>query len=119
MPVFEKNIVHALTCKCLCERLQVAQHPPILDPLNHEWRKKGSILHSTYIPDGQLIAPEEVLNLIKCGCKTECKSAMCSSNVAGLSCTEFCNCKGNCANHFNVQHETSESDESCFESFDE
>jgi len=95
--------------------------PPNLDPLNHGQRKKGLILHSTYIPDRQIIAPEEVLN--KCGCKTECKSAM-STNVklnVGLSCTEFCKCKseGSCAIPFNAQHETNESDESCFESFDE
>ena len=42
--------------------------------------KKASILHPTYIPDGQLIVPEEVLNLIKCVSKTECKSAMRTCN---------------------------------------
>ena len=26
--------------------------PPSLDPPNHGWRKKGLILHQTYIPDG-------------------------------------------------------------------
>ena len=30
-----------------------------------------------------------------------------------------CKAEGNCPNPFNVQHETGESDESCFESFDE
>jgi len=42
---------------------------------------------------------------------------MCTCNIAGL----YCKCKneGNCTSPFNAQQETSESDESCFESFAE
>ena len=68
--------------------------PSHLDPQEFGWEKKSSILQPIYLTKGQLIAPMEVLSLIRCGCKTGCKSAHCSCAKYVLACTEFCACRG-------------------------
>ena len=64
--------------------------PPTLDPLKHGWIKKYSTLQPAYLIDEQSLAPDEVLNLISCGCKSNCKSALCSCTKSALVCTDFC-----------------------------
>lgn len=44
------------------------------------------------------VAPENLLNLVFCKCKTGC-GAMCGCRKAGINCTTVCNnCHGNCLN---------------------
>ena len=38
-------------------------------------------------------APKAVLELIKCNCKTECKTLPCGCRKNGLPCTNLCGCK--------------------------
>jgi len=51
-------------------------------------------LRPVYTPPGQLAAPEEVLNLVTCGCQTGCKTALCSLVKFTLTCSELCKCMG-------------------------
>ncbi|KAK7091577.1 hypothetical protein V1264_009241 [Littorina saxatilis] len=40
-------------------------------------------------------APEELMNIIRCGCTTDCSSQRCSCRKVGLSCTTACGqCRG-------------------------
>ena len=40
-----------------------------------------------------------LLNIVSCGCKTGCKTALCSCVKFNLACSEFCKCmQANCQN---------------------
>ena len=67
---------------------------PDLDPLQCGWEMNGSKLQPVFSQLGQLAAPDEVLNLVSCGCKTGCKTALCCCTKFNLMCTDFCRCKG-------------------------
>ena len=53
-------------------------------------------------------APQEILELINCQCKSQtmCNSHSYGCNKAGLSCTRFCACSASnhCCNKYTVQH---------------
>ena len=68
--------------------------PPDKDPSQNGWEKKGSLLQPAYLVVGQEALPDEIRNITCCGCKTGCRSALCSCTKFALACTDFCNCKG-------------------------
>ena len=91
----------AFKLNCQCAPFQTAlwkaagmSSPPHLDPLQYGWEMNGSELRPVYTPSGQLAAPDEVLNLVSCGCKTGCRTALCSCVKFTLPCSEFCKCMG-------------------------
>ena len=47
-----------------------------------------------HLLDDQPLAPDEVLHLISCGCKGDCKTTLCIYIKSALACTEFCKCRG-------------------------
>lgn len=59
--------------------------PPSLDPQKLGWQKKGSALKPVYLSEQRPVAPEQILNIISCGCKTACKSASCTCTKFRLS----------------------------------
>ena len=65
-------------------------HPNIPSPERCGWTLEED--GWTPIMTTQLPAPESVLQLGKCGCKTKCQSKRCSSQRAGLPCTDICCC---------------------------
>ena len=46
----------------------------------------------------ELPAPESILMLVKCSCKTDCSRANCSCVKAHVTCTEMCSCTDLCQN---------------------
>ena len=45
------------------------------------------------------IAPKELLNVINCGCKTDCSTARCGCSKLQFMCSDFCGCSSeNCQN---------------------
>ena len=64
---------------------------------NYGWKLKNSVL----LPVGteQQPAPENILKMIRCGCKAGCKTVLCGCRKLGLECSGVCqNCKGDCLN---------------------
>ncbi|KAK7109451.1 hypothetical protein V1264_013491 [Littorina saxatilis] len=66
-----------------------------LELMPEEWGfqlQRGQLLPvHTDIPP----APEELMNIIRCGCTTDCSSQRCSCRKVGLSCTTACGqCRG-------------------------
>ena len=73
--------------------------PPELDYLKNGWKKVdgSSKLKPVLPPKGAILAPPELLRLIKWMCKSEtraCASGKCTCKDAQAACTEFCVCKG-------------------------
>ena len=62
--------------------------PKSLDPALFGWTLK----HNIYKPVGFIgpIAPQGLLKLISCGCKTDCKNNICSCVKNGLKCVSAC-----------------------------
>ena len=69
-----------------------------LNPLEWGWRKENDLL--TPVKCNMLAAPERLLNVIRCNCKTGCDTKRCSCRKHGLKCTGCCGeCKGtSCSN---------------------
>ena len=44
------------------------------------------------------VAPDCVINLIKCKCGSDCLSRRCKCTKNGLVCTELCDCGDSCEN---------------------
>ena len=63
-------------------------------------------------------APPQILEQISCGCKKGCKTRSCSCRAHGISCTEFCRCKG-CTNAANEDHIEQDEGDEHEEGFDE
>ena len=59
--------------------------PPELDPVDYGWELHQSTLRPALGLDDQLPAPNEVLNLVSCSCKTGCSTAQCTCTKLSLS----------------------------------
>jgi len=59
--------------------------PPNLNPLQYGWEINELELQPTFTPPVQLATPDEVFNLISCGCKTGCKTVQHSVLVLNLT----------------------------------
>lgn len=65
-------------------------HPEIPSPNGYGWKpdQDGWVpVMSTELP-----APQAVLHLVKCGCRTQCRSDRCSCHRASLRCADLCLC---------------------------
>jgi hypothetical protein len=75
-----------------------------LDPLKWGWQ----VLNGTFVPimTDLPAAPEDVLNIVRCKCKTGCTSSLCSCRKNGLSCVAACgHCHGDsCSNAEPLTH---------------
>jgi len=67
------------------------------DPVNYGWKLvEGKFIPIPYV--GR-IAPDSILDLVKCGCaEGTCSTERCKCNKAGLACTDMCRCSDNCNN---------------------
>jgi hypothetical protein len=68
-----------------------------LDPLLWGWQ----LVDNRYEPvtSDQLPAPDDLLNIVRCKCKSDCRSALCSCRKNGLNCVTACTgCHGQCTN---------------------
>ena len=68
--------------------------PPNMDPTKYGWKLDHErIPQPRTVPPGTLLAPPEILQLIRCSCQTSrCRTAACSCSK--LRCTIFCACEG-------------------------
>ena len=66
------------------------------NPEDFGWKRDADnkSLNSTALPDGTKPAPDYILEMIRCGCKTDspCNIKRCSCNETVLPCTVFCAC---------------------------
>ena len=70
------------------------------------WQIEDGTLQVTWMTRNS--APDSVLHVIHCGCKSACETGRCSCFSAGLCCTDLCRCC-NCAN----TKETEELEDNC------
>ena len=59
-------------------------------------RRFNMALTPTTVPDNVLLAPDDILKMIKCSCDsaTPCNSRRCGCQNANMACTSFCTCQG-------------------------
>ena len=81
------------------------QHPPTeaQDITNFGWNIEDNTIAPTV--SSAPVAPQVLLDVVSCNCTAKikaCSTGRCSCNNAGLSCTDYCKCKGGvtCCNHF-------------------
>ena len=90
--------------------------PPSLQPTSYGWEQEGlnSLMPST-VPEGTLLAPVQLLKLIRCSCESDmpCKTQRCGCSSGNLACTIFCSCQGSkeCFNAHTKQAEIELDDE--------
>lgn len=71
-------------------------NPPELDPEMYGWTKDTTMktLQPTSLPVNTALAPESIMRLIRCWCKsvTPCSTRACRCTGDNLKCTVFCTC---------------------------
>ena len=72
-------------------------HPSHLRPTDVGWevdQNSGDLCPVT-VAEGVALAPEELLKLMKCGCKSEmpCSTQWCGCRSSGIVCSIFCGCQ--------------------------
>ena len=77
-----------------------------LDPLEYGWKVSDDKI--TPITTDLPVAPEYILQRIKCACRANCKSGNCSCKRVTLYCTKDCGC--NTDECTNIQQMTIEED---------
>ncbi|XP_058793287.1 uncharacterized protein LOC131665425 [Phymastichus coffea] len=64
-----------------------------LDPVLWGWKRTTNMLIP--IMNTEPIAPKDLVEMVFCGCKTNCSTARCKCKKAGLKCSYSCtNCNG-------------------------
>ena len=69
---------------------------PQLNPCEYSWEKNEGEkpLRPIMLPTWIKIAPDEILQTIRCKCvSTKCNKNKCSYVRAGLNCSQFCDCQ--------------------------
>ena len=84
--------------------------PPDINSLEYGYEAdhKNKIVTPRPLPEGVRVAPNEILEKIRCGCAAAqpCKSGKCTCHNKKTPCTIFCGCSDgdNCCNPFKKQH---------------
>ena len=112
----------ALRNHTMCANYQAAiwrqaldANPEIPSPESHGWLiRDGQLdIHWMSLPP----APETLLELILCGCTTDCTTGHCQCKRNGIPCAELCQCGEKCNNSHNYvweeSPEDSEGEEEC------
>jgi len=99
-PTTEEFIEHVKRAhsQCCIWKSAMDQSPPQLNPLKYGWFRDDTrkSLEPVMLPDNVTIAPDSVLQMIRCGSlqQTKCSIARCECFVLKFSCTIFCGCNG-------------------------
>lgn len=72
--------------------------PEIPPPTDFFWERVDGRLRPTYCTRAP--APEAILHLHKCNCKTGCSKKTCGCNKNNLTCTDMCGCGDTCKNTY-------------------
>jgi len=76
-----------------------------LNVLDYGWKVRNGTLEPRKTDKGP--APQNVLKMIRCGCKSGCKTSMCTCRKLTLECSVVCrNCRGECVNSQKPDHST-------------
>ena len=86
-PTDRAAMFHILRCHLQAVIWQTLNND-VLDPLQWGWQLEDNNLQP--ITTDQPPAPDDLLKIIRCKCKTECKSALCSCRRNGLKCVTAC-----------------------------
>jgi len=70
-----------------------------------DWHLEGD--HLTPVTTDLPIAPNEILHVVRCGCKTLCSTASCTCRRNGLHCMPACKCYGSDLKTVNIMNMTS------------
>ena len=84
---------------CLVQKSYITTHPKIPSLTNNGWK----LVNGEVVPVRclELPAPQAVLELIKCCCKTSNCTQNCSCSKNDLPCTPLCKCYGNVCENAN------------------
>lgn len=77
-------------------RRTLCPDPTIPDPVGNGWTRRGEKLEVLWIDN--LPAPQAILQLVTCGCKSVCDTRRCTCLKNGLPCTDACKCPDTCVN---------------------
>ena len=92
---FKENVKRAHHQAIMWRSLEDSNLPE-LDVEMYGWVKDSKLktLQPVLLPINVKLAPESVMRMIRCGCKSEnpCRTLSCSCKKGGLICTIFCAC---------------------------
>ena len=102
---FYQNVLHVHFAAAVMKG-SLQPDPPSLSPLDHGWYTMPDceMLLPRVTADDTVMAPDALLKLVKCGCKSAepCATKQCRCQKNHLKCTFLCHCRGcgECKNPF-------------------
>ena len=76
-------------------------HPSIPKPCDYGWNLSDNGIYEAIIYNCSQ-APESLIELILCACKSDCSIQRCQCKKSNLVCTDLCKCSG-CVNEEGVE----------------
>ena len=113
---FEANLARAHLQVAVWRR-SLDACPTTMDPTSHGWsreRASGVALVPITVPADTMMAPPDLLSLIKCTCQSQaaCKTQRCSCKKSSMACSTFCSCQDGHMCHKNMnQHVLDDTDD--------
>ena len=88
----------------------IAHQDAQLDPLENGYFKDADGRLKPTTTD-VLPAPKAIVEIVRCQCKADCSSAICSFRTKNLACTDLCQCGSQCQNDEDSQNNAHLSDD--------
>ena len=107
-----REAIMRANCQALIWSLDSVPSPDLPPPQEYGWKLEDD----QWVPIMTSLAPapDAIIELVGCGCKTNhCSSNRCNSRKAGLNCTDLCACSDNdvpCANQPENKYESDDDD---------
>ena len=94
-PTFNENVKRAHLAAAVMKHSLQPDPPPLVTTDCGWYKSEGfEVILPVSIPEGTAMAPEALIKLIKCGCKSAdpCSKNHCTCRKTGLKCTFLCLC---------------------------
>ena len=107
-----REAIMRANCQALIWSLDSVPSPDFPPPQEYGWKLEDD----QWVPimTSSPPAPDAIIELVGCGCKTShCSSNRCNSRKAGINCTDLCACSDNdvpCANQPEAKYESDDDD---------
>ena len=94
---FAENVKRAHLQACVWAAADKSGPPPMpAEKFGYFKDLQSKTLKPVLLPEGVAMAPDFVLNLVKCNCQAvtnTCTTKRCRCKQAGMNCTLFCGCR--------------------------
>ena len=83
---------------CRIHKSYTTTHPALPALTENGWQEQEKTKKVTPVYCLKPPAPTNIMELVKCGCKTDCSTKQCTCKKGCISCSSLCKCTDECCN---------------------